>query len=90
MLPDVESNMATDLARFQNHLNATAVQLKLEHRKSLTEKFFWGFEGLLILVSMFITGMWYKDPTGNYEPILACLGLAIPLIALGIKLSGKK
>jgi hypothetical protein len=89
MLPDVESSMATDLAKFQNHLNATAVQLKLKHRKSLTEKFFWGFEGLLILTLMFISGMWYKDSTGNYEPIIVGLGLVIPLIALGIKFSGK-
>jgi hypothetical protein len=82
--------MATDLAKFHNHLNATAVQLKLEHRKSPTEKFIWVFEGLLILALMFISGMWYKDPTGNYEPIIVGLTLVIPLIALGIKFSGKK
>ena len=90
MLPDVEASMATDLAKFHNQLNATTVQLKLSNIKSPTEKFLWGFEGVLLLISMFISGMWYKDPTGNYEPILVGLGLAIPLVALGIKLSGKK
>ena len=90
MLPDVEASMATDLAKFHNQLNATTVQLKLSNIKSSTEKFLWGFEGVLLLISMFISGMWYKDPTGNYEPILVGLGLAIPLVALGIKLSGKK
>lgn len=90
MLPDVESSMATDLAKFKNQLNATAIQLKLVHRKSAMEKFLWGLEGLLLLISMFISGMWYKNPAGNYEPFLVGLGLAIPLIALGIKFGTKK
>ena len=90
MLPDVESSMATDLAKFQNDLSAIAVQLKLAHRKSSTEKILWGLEGLLLLMSMFISGMWYKDPTGNYEPILVVVGLVISFIFLGIKISGKK
>lgn len=90
MLPDLESSMAADLAKFQNTLNATVVQLKLNRQISPVAKALWGLEAILLLASMFIAGMWYKDPNGNYEPILVGLGIAIPLIALGIKLGANK
>lgn len=90
MLHKVESGMANDLAKFQNQLNVTCVHLKLNNTMSPTEKFLWGFEGILLLVSMFIAGMWYKDPAGNYEPVLVGLGLVIPILAIGIKFGAKK
>ncbi len=90
MLPEIEAAMATELAKFQNKLNATAVQLKLNTAMSPKDKFLWGVEAVLLLVSMFIAGMWYKDPNGNYEPVIVGLGLAFSLIALVLKFGGKK
>jgi hypothetical protein len=90
MLSDVEASMATDIAKFHNQLNATLVKLMLSNRKSPTEIFLWSIEGVLLLILMFISGMWYKDPTGNYEPVIVGLGFSIPLIALGIKSSRNK
>lgn len=90
MLPEIESGMASDLAKFQNSLNAVIVQSKLSSQISPLAKALWGLEALLILASMFIAGMWFNDPDGNYEPVLAGLGLAIPLLLVGIKFSTKK
>lgn len=90
MLSEVESDMAKDLAKFQNKLNSAAVQIKLSKTTSPIEKVFWVIEGILLLVSMFIAGMWYKDPTGNFEPVLVGLGLAISLLALAFKFGAKK
>ena len=90
MLPDVKSGMATDLATFQNSLNSEVVKLKLSTSMSPLEKWLWGFEAILLLISMLIVGMWLKDPEGNYEPILVGLGIIVSLLPLGIKLSAKK
>ena len=90
LLPDVESEMAAELANFQNTLNATALYLKLSNQMSPLVKALWGIEAVLLLASMFIAGMWLKDPTGNYEPVLVGLGLVMPLIAIGIKYSANK
>lgn len=90
MLAEVEADMATELAKFQNQLNKTTVQLKLNRSISPIEKVFWVIEGILLLVSMFIAGMWYKDPAGNYEPILVGLGLTIPLLVVVFKFGAKK
>ncbi len=90
MLPEVESGMDTDLANFQNSLNAEVVKLKLSTGKSLLEKWLWGFEAILLLISMLIVGMWLKDPDGNYEPVLVGLSIIVALLPLGIKLSGSK
>lgn len=91
MLPDVESSMATDLANFQNLLNSAVIALNRQqnHAMSPTTKVLWSLEALLLTVSVFISGMWFNDPEGNYEPILVGLGLVMPLIAMGIKLSAK-
>ncbi|WP_101757984.1 hypothetical protein [Oceanicoccus sp. KOV_DT_Chl] len=90
LLPDVEANMEAELAKFKNSLNAAVLQLKLNNHMPPFTKFLWGIEAVLLLISMFIAGMWYKEPTGNYEPILVILGLIIPLIAVGIKFGAKK
>jgi len=90
MLPEVEAAMATDLANFQNTLNTTVLDLKLSSSIAPLTKTLLGLEAALILISIFIAGMWYKDPTGNYEPILVGLGLVITLNAIGIKHSAKK
>jgi uncharacterized membrane protein YqaE (UPF0057 family) len=34
--------------------------------------------------------MWFKDPSGNYEPIIVILALIIPLIAVFIKMGSKR
>jgi len=90
MVPEVEGSMATDLANFHNSLSAFVLNLKRKNKISAIEKGLWCFEGLLLLLSMFIAGMWFKDPDGNYEPILVGLGFVIPLLAIGIKLGTKK
>lgn len=90
MLPELESRMATDLAKFQNSLNAAIVQIKLNKQISPMTKVLWSLEVILLLASMFIAGMWFKDPDGNYEPLIVGLSLAIPLILVGIKLSSKR
>lgn len=89
MLPEIESSMAEDLANFQNTLNAFVINLKQQKSVSKVEKGAWIFEALLLLVSMFFAGMWYQNPTGNYEPVLVGLGLIISLIALWLKLGRK-
>jgi len=89
MLPEVESGMITDLAVFQNSLNSEVVKLKLSTSISHLEKWLWGFEVILLLVSMLIVGMWLKDPGGNYEPVLVGLGLLVSLLPFGIKLCAK-
>ncbi len=89
MIPKVEESMASDLANFQNDLNALVIDLKQQKFISSFEKAVWGFEGLLLLFSMFIAGMWYKNPEGNYEPVLVGLALIIPLIAVWMKFGRK-
>jgi len=90
MLPELESGMATDLANFQNNLNAATVQLKFNNKMSPLTKVLWGLEAVLLSASIFIAGMWYKEPDGNYEPIVVGLTLMISFIGLGIKFSPKK
>lgn len=90
MVLEVESPMATDLANFQNTLNAFVLNLKLKHKISPIEKGLWCLDGLLLLISMFIVSMWFQNPAGNYEPILVGLGLVIPLLTVGIKLGREK
>jgi len=90
MLPELESEMASNLAVFQNSLNAVILELKIKSSISPLSKSLWFLEAVLLLSSMFIAGMWYKDPNGNYEPILLGLGLVIPLVGVIIKLSSKK
>jgi len=89
MLPEVESSMDDDLANFQNTLNAFVINLKQQKSTSNIEKGTWIIEGLLLLVSMFLAGMWYQNPNGNYEPVLVGLGLTISLIALWLKFGRK-
>jgi hypothetical protein len=86
MLPDIESGMAIDLAEFQNSLNAEVVKLKHSASMSPLKKWLWGFEALLLLISMLVVGMWLKDQEGNYEPVLVGLGIIVSLLPLGIKL----
>lgn len=90
MLPKVESVMLSELAKFHNSLNAVIVQLKLNKQISPLTKTLWVLEALIILTTMFIAGMWFNDPSGNYEPIVVGLSLAFPLLLVGIKLSTNK
>jgi len=90
LLPDIEASMASDLANFQNTLNATMVTLKQKNSMPLAAKLLWGLEVVALLATMFLAGMWYKDPTGNYEPLLVGLGVAVPFIAVAIKIASKK
>ena len=89
MVPEVEKSMTGDLANFQNSLNAFVIDLKQQKSISSFEKAVWAFEVLLLLSSLFIAVMWYKNPDGNYEPVLVGLALIIPLIAVWMKFGQK-
>jgi len=90
LLPDLESDMAKELAKFQNSLNAATLQMKQSSQMTPLVKLLWGVEAALLLISMFIAGMWFKDPAGNYEPVLVALGFAVPLMVVVIKYCEKK
>jgi hypothetical protein len=86
MIPEVEASMVSDYENFENSLNVIAINLKNSRTMSVFGKWLWYLEALLLAISLFIAGMWYKNPTGNYEPILVVLALVIPAIAIGIKI----
>ena len=90
MLPEVKSGFATDMANFHNSLNVAIFELKQKAKMPTGTKILWSIEALLILGSMFIAGMWYQDPGGNYEPIVVGLALVIPLLAVIARFSAKK
>ena len=90
MLPEVEASMASDLAKFQNSLNAAILQQKQRKQIPLLVKILWGLEAVILLSSIFLAWMWFKDPGGNYEPIIVGLGLAMPIILVFIKIGSKK
>jgi hypothetical protein len=90
MLPDVKSGFATDMANFHNSLNVAILEIKQKATMPISTKILWSIEAFLILASMFIAGMWYQDPGGNYEPIVVGLALVIPLLAVMAKFRAKK
>lgn len=90
IMPDVKSGFATDMANFHNSLNIAIIELKQKVTMPISTKVIWSMEASLILASMFIAGMWYKDPGGNYEPIVVGLALVIPLLAIFARFSAKK
>lgn len=90
MLPDVEANMANKLATFQNNLNAKVIELKQNTEKSPLEKSLWVIEFIVLAISIFVSGMWFNDPQGNYEPLLVGFALVMPLIYLIIRRVAKQ
>jgi hypothetical protein len=90
MLPEVKSGFATDMANFNNTLNVAILELKQSTTMPTSTKILWGIEAMLLLASMFIAGMWYKDPQGNYEPVVVGLTLVITLLAIIARFSAKK
>ncbi|WOT03691.1 hypothetical protein [Shewanella youngdeokensis] len=90
MLPDVEAEMANSLAIFQNNLNTKTLDLKLNTTKSPAEKTLWTVEFIFLAISLFVAGMWFNDPSGNYEPFIVGLTSAMLLIPLIIRRIGKQ
>ena len=90
MLPDVEADMANKLATFQNNLNAKVIELKQNTEKSPFEKSLWVIEFIVLAISIFVSGMWFNDPQGNYEPLLVGFALIMPLIYLIIRCVAKQ
>jgi hypothetical protein len=90
MLPDVEADMANKLATFQNNLNAKVIELKQNTEKSPLEKILWVIEFIVLAISIFVSGMWFNDPQGNYEPLLFGFALVVPLIYLIIRRVAKQ
>lgn len=89
LLPDLEAGMAADLANFQNSLNTAILKIKQKTTVPPLVKGLWVVELVLLLVAAGVAGMWYKDSTGNYEPIIVGLSLVIPLVGVAIKLTSK-
>ncbi|PHR54871.1 MAG: hypothetical protein COA47_14725 [Robiginitomaculum sp.] len=90
MLPEVEAEMANNLATFQNNLNAKIIEIKQSTQRSPLEKVLWLFEIIILVTSIFVSGMWFKDPQGNYEPVVVALTLVMPLIYLVIRRISKQ
>lgn len=90
MLPDVEAEMANSLAIFQNSLNAKILDLKQNTVKSPLERTLWTVEFIFLAISIFVAGMWFNEPDGNYEPFIVGLTSAMLLILLIIRRIGKQ
>ncbi len=90
MLPEIEANLASDLAKFQNELNLLSAKLIHTYKANHLKSAMWKIEGVLLLASVFIAGMWYKDPSGNYEPILVGIGCLASLFPLCTKFYTKQ
>jgi hypothetical protein len=90
MLPEVEAELANNLAIFQNNLNAKTLELKEHTVKSPIERVLWVVEFIFLAISIFVSGMWFNDPSGNYEPFLVGLLSVMSLILLIIKRMGKQ
>lgn len=85
LLPDVINEESTRKATFQNQLNLKVLQLKSTQTKSPLEKTLWVIEIAMITSLIFISGMWFSDPEGNYEPLFAGLSLLVPFLYLLIR-----
>ncbi|WP_282146636.1 hypothetical protein [Alteromonas stellipolaris] len=90
MLPEVEADMANSLATFRNNLNAKMLELRQRTVKSPIERTLWALEFICFAISIFVAGMWFNDPEGNYEPFLVGLSSAMFLVLLIIKRIGKQ
>jgi hypothetical protein len=90
MLPEVEADMANGLAIFQNCLNTKVLELKQSTVKSPVERTLWVVEFTFLAISIFVSGMWFNDPDGNYEPFLVGLVSVMSLILLIIRRIGKQ
>ena len=90
MLPEVEADMANNLAIFENNLNTKILELKHSTVKSPIERVLWVLEVIFLVISIFVSGMWFNDPSGNYEPFLVGLLSVISLIPLIIKRMSKQ
>lgn len=82
MLPEIETGMASNLAKFQNELNLISEKLRRNNEASHLKIAMWAIEGVLLLASVSIACMWYKEPSGNYEPILFGIGCIMSLIPI--------
>lgn len=80
----------TNRAEFQSDLRHYIIELKSDKTLSKKQKILMGIEGAILLAMTFLAGMWFKDPSGNYEPLIAIGGLLIPAIAIASKLKGSK
>jgi hypothetical protein len=90
ILPEVEAEMANNLAIFQNNLNAKILELKQHTVKSPIERALWVVEFIFLAISIFVSGMWFNDPAGNYEPFLVGLLSVMSLILLIIRRMSKQ
>ncbi len=80
----------TNRAEFQSDLKNYIIKLKSNTTLNKKQKILMGIEGAILLAMTFLAGMWFKDPGGNYEPLIAIGGLLIPAIAIASKLKKSK
>jgi hypothetical protein len=90
ILPEVEAEMASSYAIFKNNLNAKVLYLKQTTVKSPVERALWALEIICLVVTIFVSGMWFNNPDGNYEPLIVCLTAVMILIPLIIRRIGKQ
>ncbi|EOX4815537.1 hypothetical protein ACFKIV_004603, partial [Vibrio alginolyticus] len=90
LLPDLMSEISATRTNFENQLNLKIIELKRVHIKTPLEIGLWVLELVVIALLIFISGMWFSDPEGNYEPLFAGLGLLVPFIYVLIRRTSKQ
>lgn len=89
-LLDIVADNSAQKANFHNQLSLKVTELKNVQTKSSIEKGLWVFEILVMVSLIFISGMWFNDPDGNYEPLIIGLSFLLPLIYLLIRRTSKQ
>tara|TARA_Y100000588_G_scaffold180051_1_gene193866 strand:+ start:1224 stop:1481 length:258 start_codon:yes stop_codon:yes gene_type:complete len=84
------SEVSATRTNFQNQLNLKIIELKIVHVKTPLEIGLWVLDLVVIAALIFISGMWFSDPEGNYEPLFAGLGLLVPFIYVLIRRTSKQ
>jgi hypothetical protein len=87
MLPELENDLSSHLASFQNQLN-TSFLVNSGGSKLNIVSILWFLEALVLISTIALGIYWLRNPDSNVEPILVILGALIPLVYLGIRKFG--
>ncbi|MBT4492464.1 MAG: hypothetical protein HOC70_04410 [Gammaproteobacteria bacterium] len=90
MLPEVENTLELEAKFFANAVEVYLHNLAASGTDSASRQVFWASELVLIAICIFLAGMWFKDPTGNYEPIILGLGFVVSLLAVDYRVAYAK
>lgn len=86
---DFKGEFITNRAEFRNDLQNYLIQFKNNEEKGRAPKVLIWIEVILLVAMALVAGMWFKDPEGNYEPLLIILGLPLSAIAVILKIRTK-